>query len=491
MTRGVLSWRARYGRNRFDDMPRAPLEKAGHVMTRFQATLTAGILAAVLAVTGSATAAQAAHATSGSLTVDFDHQIATSSNLMFGLSSWPKLDPAYAGEIADAGVTIVRSDVYLYDIVPSRDVFDQSPAEWNWNPADPTETTTDGDVDAFRAAGLEHMLIIHGFPEWMGTEGSVPSWDGSDDSLPVTDFDALKEAYKQVFAHYWDRVDYFEIANEPDLEMSYDEYADIYRAALAGMNEVGTDTPVGPQSASADPDWYQQLLADPGIAPDVRFADWHSYGSTWNSDAGAWHDASDAAGRPDMPLFVTEWNHDPSFDADDPLDGDSPQAISYAGMRLSGMMDAGVTGAMLFGSNDETGSYDAYLRHQFRFIESDGTLTPKAATFRLLSRDMGLGVGENAIMNTADDGISASSSAVTATGRESAWAMNDSAATVTVSVTLTNLDETGTVRLTHYLAGPDDDATAPTRTETANVDGGTVTTTITMPPYSVYGLTVD
>jgi hypothetical protein len=104
---------------------------------------------------------------------------------------------------------------------------------------------------------------------------------------------------------------------------------------------------------------------------------------------------------------------------------------------------------------------------------------------------MGLGVGENAIMNTADDGISASSSAVTATGRESAWAMNDSAATVTVSVTLTNLDETGTVRLTHYLAGPDDDATAPTRTETANVDGGTVTTTITMPPYSVYGLTVD
>ncbi|GAA3526685.1 hypothetical protein GCM10022222_07090 [Amycolatopsis ultiminotia] len=442
---------------------------------------------AVLATVGGATAAQAEDA---AISVDFGHQISTSGNLMFGLSSWPKLDPRYATEVADAGVTILRSDVYLYDLIPDRDVFEQDPAEWNWNPGDPSETTSESDLDAFNGAGLKHMLVIHGFPEWMGTEGSSPSWDGDDDSLPVTDFTALKEAYRQVFAHYLDKVDYFEVANEPDLEMSYEDYAQLYREALAGMNEVSTTKPVGPQIASADGEWYEKLLADPATAPDVRFADWHSYGTDWGANAGRWHDLSNAAGRPDQPLFVTEWNSSPSFDDGDPLNAGSPQAISYAGRRLSAMMDTGVTGAMLFGSNDEADSFDADLRHPFAFIDSNGALTPKAATFRLLSKDLGLGAGQNKIMNTGDSGVSASCAALTADGRRVAWAVNDSENPVTASLSLENTDETGDVQLTHYVAGEDNDATTPAKTETATADNGTVSTTIEMPPYSVYGVVV-
>ncbi|MBB4686032.1 cellulase family glycosylhydrolase [Amycolatopsis jiangsuensis] len=455
-------------------------------MRKRWSVLAAAVLAAALTP-----AASAAPAASGSVSVDFDHQIATSSNLMFGLSSWPKLKPEYASTVADAGVTILRSDVYLYDLIPDRETFERPPADWNWNPDGENETTNESDLAAYHDAGLKHMLIIHGFPEWMGTEGAETSWDGDDDSLPITDFDALKESFKQVFAHYQDDVDYFEVANEPDLEMDYDDYAHIYREALAGMNEVSADKPVGPQIASDDGDWYEKLLSDPEIGPDVRFGDWHSYGDDKaNANAGRWHDINDEAGRSDLPLFVTEWNFSPDFEQEGSINSDSPQAVSFAGWRLSGMMDAGVTGAMIFGSNDEPDSFDAYRRHPFAFVDSDGTLSPKAATFRLLSKDLGLGRGENKITNTGDDGLTSSCSAVNAAGQRVAWAINDSENPVTADLTLENTGANGDVQLTHYLAAPDNDATAPVKTETATATDGTVSTTMELPPYSVYGVVV-
>ncbi|MEK8174927.1 hypothetical protein NKH77_55280 [Streptomyces sp. M19] len=137
-------------------------------------TITAVVAMGVLAASALVTSSGTALAESASVDVDFSHQIATSSNLVFGLSAWPKLDAKYAEEVADAGVTITRSDVYLYDVIPSHDVFDQDPDDWNWDPDDPNETTTDSDIDAFNAAGVKRMLIIHGFPEWMGTEEAVP-----------------------------------------------------------------------------------------------------------------------------------------------------------------------------------------------------------------------------------------------------------------------------------------------------------------------------
>lgn len=434
-----------------------------------------------------------------SVNVDFDNQVATSSGLMFGLSSWPKLDAKYAEDIADAGVTIIRSDIYLYDIIPDRDVFDKDPSEWNWNPEDPTESTSEDEINALNDAGLDHMLIIHGIPEWMGTEGESPSWDGDDDSLPVTDYDALSAAYKEVFAHYQDQIEYFQIANEPDLSMTYDDYTSIYKEALAGMNEVNTDKPVGPQIAEADPDdpdleephWYKQMMDDPEIAPNVRFADWHSYGETWNANAGSWREISTDAGREDMPLFVSEWNHTPSYDDGDTVNGDTPEAVSFTGMKLSGMMDAGVTGSMLFGTNDETDKYDADLRHPFPFITSDGELSAKAATFRLLSKGLGLGAGENKITNTGDDGVSASCSAINSGGQRVAWAINNTDEEVKSSVSLDNTGQSDDVELTHYLASVDNDAKEPLKTETKTVDdNGHIDTTITLPPYSVYGIVV-
>ncbi|RII13926.1 hypothetical protein DSC45_21735 [Streptomyces sp. YIM 130001] len=458
---------------------------------RLTVAVAAGALVASVVAAGHPSAAQP-DAQEASVGAHFDQQIATSSNLMFGLSSWPKIDPRYAEQVADSGVTIARSDVYLYDIIPSREVFEKDPADWNWHPEKPTETTNDDDIDAFNDQGVQRMLIIHGFPEWMGTEGQTPTWDGFDDSLPVTDHEALGEAYKQVFAHYLDKTDYFEIANEPDFAMEYEDYADIYKSALAGMNQVSTDKPVGPQIGDSEPEWFERLLADPEIGPDIDFADWHSYGDDWSANAGAYRDVSAAAGREDMPLFVTEWNWSPSFEDDDPLNRDSPEAISYAGMKLSGMMDAGVHGAMLFGSNDAPDSFDAELRPPFAFIDSEGNLAPKSAAFRLLSTSLGLGTGENRIMHTTDSGVSASCSAINADGQRVAWAINDTGQTVTSSLTLESTGASGDVSLAHYVASEDNDAAEPTDTETLSVDpDGRVDTTLTLPPHSIHGVVLD
>ncbi len=55
-------------------------------------------------------------------------------------------------------------------------------------------------------------------------------------------------------------------------------------------------------------------------------------------------------------------------------------------------------------------------------------------------------------------------------------------------VTLTNLGGSGSVTLTHYLAAAHSDATAPTRSEVKQVHQGAVSTTITVPARSVYGI---
>ena len=374
-------------------------------------------------------------------------------------------------------------------------MFSQDPSEWIWNPEDPSETTSEDAVNTFSEAGLYHMLIIHGIPEWMDTEGESPSWDNdSDDSLPVTEYDALKRAFSEVLLYYQGRVDYFQIMNEPDLWMDYDQYTSIYKEALAGMNEVNSDKAVGPQIASAymdETDWYKRMMDDPDIAPNVRFADWHSYGEEWSANAGEWHDANAEAGRDDIPLFVSEWNHTPDFEDGDTINGDSAEAISFTGMKLSGMMDAGVTGSMLFGSNDETDMFDADLRHPFIFITSDGELAAKSATFRLLSKGLGLGAGQNKITHTADDGVSASCSAVNSGGTHVAWAINNSDEEITLTFGLDNTDQSGDVELAHYLASADNDAREPVKTETKTAgDNGRIETEITTPSYSVYGVVV-
>jgi len=461
-------------------------------MKKSIAIVAIGLLAASAFVISPPQVNSAVAVTGPSVAVDFTHQVSTSSNLMFGLSAWPKLNAEYAQQLADAGVTIIRSDIYLYDLIPSRAVYNQNPSSWNWNPANPTETTSENDLNTFTAAGTQHVLVVHGIPEWMGTAGSSPSWNGQDDSLPVTDFGALENAYKQVFAHYLNRVNYFEVGNEPDLQMAYGDYAQIYKSALAGMDQVSTTTPVGgPVTATEDPTWFSNMLANSTISSDVRFGDWHSYGTDWGSNASAWQNAAASAGKSNLPLLVTEYNHSAGTTPDS-LNSTSPQAISFLGYRLSAMMDAGVTGAMLFGTDDEPGTFDeGQTRNLFTIVNSDGSFTPKVATIRLLSKDLGLGVGQNTIMNTADSGVSTSSSAINAAGQDVAWVVNDTSKAVTSSLTLQNTGLTGSVHLTHYIASASNTAMNPALNETKSVSSGTVATTITMPAYSIYGVVMS
>lgn len=424
---------------------------------------------------------------------DFSQPLSTTSNLMFGLSAWPKMDPRYANTLAEGGVTILRADIYLYDIIPTEEVYNQGPERWNWNPPEPTESISDSAVTAFTNAGIKVMLIIHGFPEWMGTpKPDVEiAWDKTDDSLPVTNFAALQNAYAQVYKHYKDRVSYFEIMNEPDLLMSYSEYETIYETALAGMKSVGLTSYVGgPAGLTSYVDWIPSMLNNPSIGSDLQFASWHNYDSrVGDQNVELVKSSLSSSSNPNLPLFVSEWNY---YGGGGPMCNGDPKAVSWSAINLSAMMEKGATGAFLFATNNNTTSYDAYLRDAFVIINPNGSFTPEMATWRLLSKSLGLGVGKNTIYAcTNSDSVSWCDAAVNANGDPVAWVINDSDESVTSDLNLTNVSSvglSGNVRVASYLANASNSAIAPVSTQVLAVSDNTLTTSITVPARSVYGM---
>lgn len=421
---------------------------------------------------------------------DFSKAISTTSNLMFGVSAWPKMDPRYARTLAEVGVTILRADLYLYDIIPTQEVYNQSPDRWVWNPPDPSETISDSSITAFTDAGIKVMLIIHGIPEWMGTSGQHVAWDGRDDSLPVTDFSALQNAFAQVYNHYKSRVSYFEIMNEPDLEMTYSEYETIYKTALSGIKSVGLTSYVGGPANNYDLSWIPSMMENPSIGGDLQFGSWHNY-NTEVGDQNVYEVKSSlsSSSNPNLPLFVSEWNY---YGGGGPMCNGDPKAVSWSAINLSAMMERGATGAFLFATNNSSNSFDASLRGDFVIINSNGSFTPEMATWRLLSKALGLGVGKNSIYTcTNSESLSWCNVAVNASGDPVAWVINDSDVSVSSDATFTNVSSvglSGNVTATAYVANAGNSAMAPVSTQVLAVRGDSLTTSITVPPRSVYGM---
>ena len=70
------------------------------------------------AVVASGGAPAAGQQSAASITADFATTTTEAGKFNFGISSWPKLNSKYADLVAGTGITMVRADVYLYDLVP-------------------------------------------------------------------------------------------------------------------------------------------------------------------------------------------------------------------------------------------------------------------------------------------------------------------------------------------------------------------------------------
>ncbi|MDG0810465.1 hypothetical protein [Cohnella rhizosphaerae] len=129
----------------------------------------------------------------------------------------------------------------------------------------------------------------------------------------------------------------------------------------------------------------------------LNFLSYHHYYSVNNNEAVAnWKNAAKNynAALINFPVYITEWNWDWRY-IGTPLNNDHPDAVSFAGKRLTDFYKLQANGANVFADNDQVTDSD------FFGVYANGFQTPRSNAFRLLSKDLGLGVGNGTIRDIA------------------------------------------------------------------------------------------
>ncbi len=144
--------------------------------------------------------------------VDYSHQTGETSALLFGGAHTPLLEHKDAWNlINDAGVTMIRRDFFIEQILPSNiSLWDyknnvngvQDPSKWK-------QDAISWEADRFKTArsyGMKTMGIMAYIPAWLSSTGTpygVPK-----------DWDVYEDIVAKMYAIYKDDVDYLEIWNE-------------------------------------------------------------------------------------------------------------------------------------------------------------------------------------------------------------------------------------------------------------------------------------
>ncbi|GGE01467.1 hypothetical protein GCM10010911_70440 [Paenibacillus nasutitermitis] len=338
--------------------------------------------------------------------------------------------PADVDTLRSIGINFARRDAYLVQIVPNTTVADYKnnvgnvadPSTWNWSAYDW--------VDTYHNKGIKTMLIMSYNIPWLSHSNTMHG-------VPK-DWGVYQDIIKKIYTHFKDKVDYVEIWNEPDLNSFLDRtnsgyannltaYKDIYYYAANAIRSVDSSVPIGgPATASANAtNWADSLLSDSRISNNINFLSYHYYRQNPDGEpqATAWRNVAAAHGKPDMPIFVTEWNYDASY-TKIPMNNESVDAIPYLAQRLSDFINARVNGNGYFAFNKGTPGTDDFFS-----LYSDGSLTPKMTVYRLMSKQLGLGDGDFALKGLSWMNGSAAvlgGAAINSSGNPVAWIVNTS-----------------------------------------------------------------
>jgi len=394
-----------------------------------------------------------------------------------------------------AGCDIDRNDLAIENIVPNTTVATYKagigvpgsvadPTTWNFG-------AWDNLAPQFFSRGVKVIAIMDYCPTWL-------SYSGDNHGVP-TDWTVYKDIVTKVYQHCKTSISYVEVWNEPDVQFlslvnapsgTYPDhltaYTAIYTNVASAIRAVDSSVPIGgpalgdPSNYTYTPSWVTSLLANPTIAPNFNFISYHHYNNSTANYTGEFvQNYAAIAGASNLPIFVDEWNY--SYDYNQiPLDGASPDAISYAGVRLTNLFEARAFASLMF--SDNTGN--------FPFFDSNGNLEPKGSTYRLLAVDLGLGTGNSTIAGTTS--TAEASSAINSRGDKTVWIVNDGTSAVVTNFTLSNLGGGSTIVDRLFEASPNNDASQYYDSQTLAVSGGTATVNnIYVPAKSVVGMTLN
>ncbi|WNR45748.1 CBM96 family carbohydrate-binding protein [Paenibacillus roseipurpureus] len=460
---------------------------------------TTGVLLAAAVLFLGAIPVSSVSAAAGTVSIDYATAVATGHPEVFG-GNGGGATPQYAQQVTDIGFRTVRTETALHKMFTTITLDDyknnvnsiQDPSTWNWSIMDANF--------AWQSTGQKMMLLVTKAPTWLtysGTEVGVPK-----------DWDVYEDLVKKVIQHYKDRISWVEVWNEPDNESAFtrmgspyttkaDAYNDIFYHVTNALRSVDPQKTIkigGPALASGTtwPDYLSYIFSDPRNRDNLEFASMHVYNGTdkISTAVNSWRaKALQYGGKSNFPVYVTEWNYNAgqtgTYGGGTPINTMGDETISYVGQKLTDMFSVGTEGAYLFKVSGYSATYP------FWYFYKDGAFSPKAKTYRLMSKDLGLGNGDSSVKSTSFSTITSALGAVNSNGEQIGVLVNSDTVANTASVTLTNTGlPNGTAALAIYEASTANDATAVRNIQLASVSGGTLTATIGVPAGAVIGFKV-
>jgi Glycosyl hydrolases family 39 len=427
--------------------------------------------------------ATSAKARATTVTVDYGDTTGTGHPEVFGGDRF-QTDSAKAQQLADIGVTFERNIVEITSIVPTTTIADynanvgnvQDPSSWNWSGFDIAQ------IRPARNLGIRACLSINFNVPWN-------SYAGTKQGVPI-DWEVYEDIVKKVYQHVL--PDQVELWNEPDFSLDLtgspygtpqDAYAAIYYHAAHAIRSVDANVPIGgPVTCCSSPaDWIPTFLTNPAIPADyINFVSYHNYSTLEVEDRRVFELAQQS--RPGIPVHMTEWNADADCSGN-PLNANDPATVSFVGMRLSNAINMGIAQADFWALNNDTFC-------SFFTRGAEEPLLPKARTWLLMSKRLGLGAGPFILKHTARNGVTASIGAINSSGQSVAAVVNNSGSSEKVVVHLNRLPVSGRVTLDIYTASFTSDPSSPSRTRRRNARNNALIERISMPPYSVAGLVI-
>ena len=347
------------------------------------------------------------------LTIDYRKQISTGSPLIFGGSGIPPLEHTEAWDLmADVGITSIRTDLamnwmirnttldnYKNNVNNIRDI-----SNWNKFDLDKLRNTF---IKA-KKLKMSTIGIIDYAPPWL-------TFDNTDFGVPK-DWEIFEDIVKKNYEYHRDYLDYVEIWNEANhsefltlgnSSLTREEaYGQIYHHAVKAIREVDAQKndgkrikiggPVDPSPKNTS--LLKVIISDEKNRNNTDFISYHNYDipePSWNIYKSVLREYQ----MEDTPIFITEWNIDGRHNIDN-QSKTSNAATTYTGRVLTKYLEMGVKGANYYGILPVN---DSSFLGFYRIQDRKTTLLPQARTWRILSKQMGLGAGESRIYATNID----------------------------------------------------------------------------------------
>lgn len=431
-------------------------------------------LGAILVICGGPRAAE-------TITVDYARPGRVSSGLIFG-GDVADCTPDLGSRGLGKGVRFIRGWFAMWKLIPNGSIEDyranrnniQDPDTWNWDDAD--KFTEFG-----RQHGLSVMACIFGCPAWLSYSDCSDHSKGWRVGVPRA-WDVWEDIVTKVARRIGDRVDYYEIWNEPGFNHKYLDlrnsglsnrraYRGIYLHTHRAIREVDPDTPIGGPCFVGAPikeasnrtnadryRWLDELLGDPEIASRIDFVSYHNYQAPEYPEQ---HEPSNAwtkylmlknLGRL-LPIFITEWNQHFDWGYQN-----EPESIPFHAGQFIHYIRSGLHGSGFF-------NMSACICCKRTFDDGRWVWTN---VWKIASVKAGLGAGAIQAVSTNGPEGSLAVGCIGVDGSPSVLLVGHGQR---VDLTLRNVGAEGPVDSRVYLVTTSNDGTSPWVEETLSPDG--------------------